>query len=184
MNTLNPIETNSEQITAALRAAMARHQGADWDSIDLEALAVLAQGRGDDLPPRDRARMLSRIAGDPDLGAVFAQLRQDFESLNICRASPRIFTRRVGLRVAWAASVAAMIVVGSVILADASGASRQRPTVEVLDSTTGQPNYIEQLGTSGESVSALLGNPLFVGLFVLTVLLGISSFWPRRSSRT
>ena len=178
MNTMshpqNPVD--HDVITAALRDAMQRRAGDSWSDLDIESMAVLAEGRGDELPPAERALLLKRIASDPDLGQLLKELRADIGG---SLASPAIFVPRAAIRLAWVACLIALVTVGVIRMGDSPATS----TVEVLDSGSGKASYLDELhDANGSTLSTLVGDPIFISLLVGTVLLGAGAFWPRRSS--
>ena len=178
MNNTTDLETiDHEQVVEALRNAMQSHAGSSWDDIDPEAVAVLAQGRGHELPPRERAQLLQRIATDPDLGTLLSQLRHD---LGDTVAHPSFFKSRSLLRVAWAASLVALVTAGTIRLGKTPGLE----SVDVLDSGSGSPSYLEKLGQEPSAFANLASDPIFVALFILAVLLGTGVFWPRRNTES
>ena len=170
--------TDHESLAGAVRDAMRRHAGDSWADLDVESMALLAQGRGDDLLPEKRALLLKRIASDPDLGQLLKELRTDIGG---SRNTPAIFIPRTAVRIAWAACFIAFITVGIIRLGDSPATS----SVEVLDSGTSQVVYLDQIHQdSGSAASTLIGDPVFVSLFIGVVLLGAGAFWPRRSSHS
>ena len=55
--------------------------------------------------------------------------------------------------------------------------------VKVMDTGSNQPEFLEQLGVPTMTPSdLLLRDPVFLGLFALAVVLGVASFWPRKTS--
>ncbi|MBG84722.1 MAG: hypothetical protein CMJ40_09270 [Phycisphaerae bacterium] len=166
-------------LEAALQEAMSRDTGSDWDDIDAESLALLAQGRSGELNPADRAQLLKRVAGDPGLGALLKSLREDMDDVI---GIPTIRRTRFVLRLACTACIVAMVFVGTSVLTDDRLDGK---SVGVLDAGSGKNEFLDQLGsTTPSALTRLAGDPVFVGLFVLAVVLGCGSFWPRKSSRT
>ncbi|MEE2906671.1 MAG: hypothetical protein VX527_02460 [Planctomycetota bacterium] len=175
---IHPDPIDHEVVISALRDAMQRQAGASWDDLNIESMAVLAQGRGDELPPRERALLLKRIASDPDLGRLLKELRAD---IGDTIARPAIFVPRTAIRLAWAACLVALVTVGVIRLGD----TPTTRTVEILDSGSGQAVFLDELQESnGSTLSTLAGDPIFVSLLVGVVLLGAGAFWPRRSSNS
>ncbi|MCH2134241.1 MAG: hypothetical protein MK116_10865 [Phycisphaerales bacterium] len=175
MNSATPVDTDT--ITTAVREAMRRHEGDSWDDVNPEAIVVLAQGRGHELPPQERVHLLKRIASDPDLGTLLRDLQQDLaDSI----AAPRFVPGRLVMQAAWVACLIGLVTISAIRL----GGGPSDRSVEVLDSSSGAPEYLEQLGNpTGAPVTSLIGDPVFVGLFLLAVVLGVGSFWPRRETR-
>ena len=171
--------TSQKTLEHALQDVMSRNTGSEWDDIDPELMALLAQGRGQEIEPAERARLLKRIAGDPGLGAVLKSIHEDMDDVV---KIPAIGRTRFVLRLACTACLIAMVFVGTSVLSDNSLDGK---SVEVLDSDSSKNVFLDQLGSTDPSTLArLAGDPVFVGLFVLAVILGCGSFWPRKSSRT
>ncbi|MBG80327.1 MAG: hypothetical protein CMJ39_06425 [Phycisphaerae bacterium] len=179
MNTAAPLDQlGNEQLAEALQAAMKEHAGSDWSELNPESIAALAQGRGDELPAQERTDLLRRIASDPDLGILIRELQED---LRDSLARPRFMSTRSIIRTAWAACLIGLLTLTSIRLTRGTDTR----SIEVLDAESGGPEFLNDLGNAGTQVpSALFYDPIFVGLFLLVVILGACSFWPQRSSRT
>ncbi len=168
-----------QALQSALQKAMSHHSDSNWDDINPELLVLLAQVRGQQIEPTERARLLKRIAGDPGLGAVLKTIHEDMDDVV---KSPAIGKTKFILRLACTACVIALVFVATSVLTDSSINGK---TVEVLDSGSGKNGFLDELGSTDPSALArLAGDPVFVGLFVLAVILGCGSFWPRKSPRT
>ena len=180
MNQSTNNEVNSQEaLESALQDALSRNAGSEWDDIDPESMALLAQGRGQEIEPSERARLLKRIAGDPGLGAVLKSIHDDMD--DVVRV-PMIGRTKFILRIACTACLIGMVFVATSVLTDNNLDGK---SVEILDSGSGKNQFLDQLGSSDPSALArLAGDPVFVGLFVLAVILGCGSIWPRKSSRT
>lgn len=176
---MNNARTSQEELGYALRDVLSRNTGSSWDDIDPELMALLAQGRGQEIEPAERARLLKRIAEDPGLGAVLKSIHGDMDDVI---KIPTIGRTKFVLRLACTACLIAMVFVGTSIL---TNNSLDGKSVEVLDSDSGKNGFLDQLGSTDPSTLArLAGDPVFVGLFILAVILGCGSFWPRKSSST
>ena len=175
MNNHSPPLDPSE-LAKAVQVAGARQRGESWDDLDIEAIASFVQGNSSSIPEHERMQLLARIAQDPDLGKLVRDLHGDIgHQASVTRWNqPRTF-----FRLAWAASLLGAATVGVVHLTTPSGPS----PVKVMDSQSSPPEFLEQLGVPSVGPSStLLSDPLFIGLFVLAVVLGFASFWPRKSA--
>lgn len=165
-------------LDSALCDLMSRNEGSDWDDIDPELIVMLAQGRASEIDPVERSNLLKRIAGDPALGFALKSVREDMSDV---AGIPMVGRTRLFLRMACAACILGMVLVGTSLIVDNRVEDR---SVEVLDSGFNKNGFFDQLGSADPSTLArLAGDPVFVGLFILAVVLGCGSFWPRKSSR-
>ena len=172
----HPRTPDPDVLVDAVRQAVARNAGESWDALDVESLALLASGRGSTLPPPERVTLLKRIAQDPDLGRLLQDLRDDLHEADRTLSQHR---SRTPIRLAWVACVIATITVALVQVLGRNGPS----SVKVMDTGSNQPEFLEQLGVPTMTPSdLLLRDPVFLGLFALAVVLGVASFWPRKTS--
>ena len=168
-----------QTIELALQKSMSHGIDDDWSDVDPELLLLLVEGRSHDIHPEDRARLLKRIAVDPGLGNLLKTLKIDFHDVI---PSPMLTRTRLAMRIACAACIVALVLVGTFILGDTS---LDNTSVEVLDSGSTSPDFLDQLGSTGpSSLSRLAGDPVFVTLFILAVMLGCGSFLPRKKTKT